>query len=84
MRRIKWFVPARDDDSYNPFGLVDVRAATLYSSQDGCTTAGPAEASPDERAQRNRAFWEATEPSVAQPETRGLLDKLLRRREAHR
>lgn len=84
MRRIKWFVPARDGDSYDPFGLVDVRAATLYGSQDGCTTAGPAETSPDERAQRNRAFWEAAERPVAQPAARGLLNKLLRRRQVHR
>ncbi|MDX5461288.1 hypothetical protein [Micromonospora tulbaghiae] len=85
MRRIKWFVPPRDDDPYSPFGIADLRAATLYGRQDGSTAAaGPAGESPDARARRNRAFWEAGERSAAPPRSKGLLHALLRCRRDHR
>ncbi|MEW2445677.1 hypothetical protein [Micromonospora marina] len=85
MRRIKWFVPASDSDPYNAFGVADLGAATLYGRQDGSTAAaGPADASPDELTRRNRAFWEAGEPSGAPTTGKGLLHALLRRRQDHR
>ncbi|MFF0176058.1 hypothetical protein [Micromonospora profundi] len=99
MRRIKWFVPASDDHPYNAFGVADLRAATLYSRQDGFTApaGSPAESpaeSPDELARRNQAFWEATQRptgcwargwrcATSFTNSKGLLHTLLRRRRNH-
>lgn len=63
MRRVKWFV-GRNGDSDNPFGLLDLRAATLYPGQDGSTGPVEADLDPQQRAAANRAFWEATDPGA--------------------
>ncbi|MEU7753737.1 hypothetical protein [Micromonospora sp. NPDC049171] len=59
-KRIKWFVPAQDGQQYTPFGIDCEGAATLFGHRGGWNrtgTAGPNQASPQELAAENHAFW---------------------------